>query len=100
VSGAGTFGSYFINTMFFVYILISLKDNNFYIGFTTNMENRLKDHNAGRNLSTKGRRPFKLLYYEAHLSKLDAQRRERYFKTTKGKSTLKQVTRSSLQSFR
>lgn len=85
-----------INTMYFVYILISLKDNNFYIGFTTNVENRLKDHNAGRNTSTKYRRPFELIYYEAYYSKTDAQRRERYFKTTKGKATLKQMLRQAI----
>ena len=96
MSGAGTLGQLFKNNMYFVYILISLKDNNFYAGFTTNIENRLKDHNAGRNTSTKYRRPFKLLYYEAHYSKADAQRRERYFKTTKGKVTLKQMLRKTI----
>jgi predicted GIY-YIG superfamily endonuclease len=39
----------------------------------------------------------KMLYYEAHLSKADAVRREQYFKTTKGKSTLRQMLRGSLE---
>jgi predicted GIY-YIG superfamily endonuclease len=39
----------------------------------------------------------KLIYYESHLSKADAARREIYFKTTKGKSTLKQMLRESLR---
>ena len=82
--------------MYFVYVLLSLKDQKFYIGFTSNLENRLKDHHAGRNTSTKSRRPFQLVYYEAHLSKEDAQRRERYFKSTKGKVSLKQMLRASL----
>ncbi len=83
--------------MFYVYILISLKDKKFYIGYTGDLRRRLKEHNAGKNISTKSRRPLKLMYYEAHLSKADAERRERYFKTTKGKATLKQMLRCSLE---
>jgi putative endonuclease len=85
-----------IPVMFYVYVLLSLKDEKFYIGFTGDLRRRLKEHNAGKNISTKSRRPLKLTYYEAHLSKADAERRERYFKTTKGKITLKQMLRSSL----
>ncbi|MBF0479482.1 MAG: GIY-YIG nuclease family protein [Candidatus Omnitrophica bacterium] len=83
--------------MFFVYVLLSLKDNNFYIGFSENLETRLKDHYEGRNTSTKARRPLKLIFYEAYQSKEDALRREKYFKTTKGKSTLKLMLRATLQ---
>lgn len=82
--------------MFYVYVLLSLKDHRFYIGYTNNLKRRLNEHNSGKNISTKPRLPLKLIYYEAHLSKSDAMRRESYFKTTKGKSTLRQVLRDSL----
>lgn len=82
--------------MYYVYVLLSLKDNKFYIGFSEDIKKRLADHNAVRNTSTKPRRLFKLIYYEAHLNKYDALRREAYFKTTKGKSTLKQMLRTTL----
>jgi len=82
--------------MYYVYILLSEKDNNFYIGFTASIEQRLDEHNAGKNASTRLRRPFKLIYYEAHTSKSDALRRERYFKTAKGKTTLKQILKDAL----
>jgi putative endonuclease len=85
--------------MHYVYVLLSLKDEKFYIGFTNDLERRLKEHNSGKNISTKSRLPLKLFYYEAHLSKKDAARRERYFKTTKGKSTLKQMLRDSLMEY-
>ena len=85
--------------MYYVYILLSLKDKKFYIGFTNDLKRRLKEHNSGKNTSTKSRLPLELLYYEAHLSKADAMRRERYFKTTKGKSTLRQMLRDSLETF-
>jgi len=83
--------------MYYVYVLLSFKDDKFYIGFTADLKRRLKEHNSGKNISTKSRRPLKLIYYEAHLSKLDAERRERYFKTTKGKASLKQMLRNFLQ---
>ena len=82
--------------MFHVYVLLSLKDEKFYIGFTGDLKRRLREHNAGKNKSTKPRLPLKLIYYESHLSKIDAMRRECYFKTTKGKSTLNQMLRCSL----
>jgi len=82
--------------MYYVYVLLSLKDSKFYIGFSEDINKRLADHNAGRNTSTKVRRPLELIYHEAHLSKDDALRREAYFKTTKGKSTLRQMLRVAL----
>ena len=82
--------------MYYVYVLYSLKDHKLYAGFTLDVERRLKEHNEGKTTSTKPRRPFELIYYEAHYSKADAQKRERYFKTTKGKATLKQMLRQSI----
>lgn len=84
--------------MFYVYALQSIKDSRFYIGFTSqHPDKRLEGHNKGNTNSTKKCRPFKLLYYEAHTNKKDAGRREKYFKTSKGKSTLKQLLRTALK---
>lgn len=82
--------------MYYVYVLRSKVDGNFYVGFTEDLKQRLKDHNSGKNLSTQIRKPLELVYYEAFLNKFDAFRRERYFKTTKGKTTLKQLLREYL----
>ena len=82
--------------MYYVYVLLSNKDHNFYIGFTENIQQRLDEHNAGKNASNKLRRPFKLIYCEGHTSKFDALRRESYFKTSKGKTTLKQILKDAL----
>ena len=83
--------------MVFVYALFSLKDHKFYIGLTNNVRRRTREHISGKNPSTSSRRPLELVYYEGHLSKQDAARRERYFKSTKGRSTLRQMLRDSLQ---
>ncbi|MFH1749505.1 MAG: GIY-YIG nuclease family protein [bacterium] len=83
----------------YIYILLSLKDKKFYIGTTNNIKRRLLEHKRGKNISTSKRLPLRLIYFEAHLSKEDAKRRERYFKTTKGKTTLKTVLQESLKKF-
>ena len=62
--------------MHYVYVLLSKKDNKLYIGRTGDLRRRFKEHNDGLNLSTKNRRPFVLVYYEAYKSSNDAARRE------------------------
>jgi putative endonuclease len=84
--------------MFYVYVLKSEKDNKLYIGFTSDLKRRLDEHEKGKTNSTKSRLPLTLIYYEAHMSEADARRREKYFKTSKGKSSLKQIIRNSLAS--
>jgi len=52
---------------YYVYILQSQKDNSFYIGYTTDLIKRFKQHNSGESQATKTFRPYKLLFYEAFL---------------------------------
>ncbi|MDP3685036.1 MAG: GIY-YIG nuclease family protein, partial [Ignavibacteria bacterium] len=51
--------------MYYVYVLKSLKDGNFYKGYTKDLKKRFEDHNKGKVESTKLRTPFELIYYEA-----------------------------------
>ncbi|MFC1808432.1 GIY-YIG nuclease family protein [Candidatus Omnitrophota bacterium] len=83
--------------MYNVYVLISLKDKRFYIGLTSNLDRRIKEHLDGKNPSTTSRRPLELIFHEVHYNKTDAARREQYFKTTKGKHTLRQMVKSRLK---
>ncbi len=75
--------------MFFTYVLISERDNKFYIGFTDDLEKRLEGHHKGIVASTANRRPLKLIYYEACLNSKDALKREKYFKTGFGRRFLR-----------
>lgn len=75
--------------MHYVYVLKSLKDGLLYLGRTENLRQRLSEHNKGKAESTKLRRPFKLVYYEASNSIKDAVHREKYLKTAWGKRYLK-----------
>ncbi|MDD4995176.1 MAG: GIY-YIG nuclease family protein [Patescibacteria group bacterium] len=74
--------------MFFTYVLLSLKDKKFYIGFTDDLKKRCQEHALGKVDSTRIRRPLKLVYYEACLSKELALKREKYFKTGFGRRFL------------
>ena len=82
--------------MYYTYVLLSESDNNFYTGFTKDINSRLEKHNNGLIKSTKDRRPFKLVYYEACLNKSDAIKREKYLKTYYGKIYLKRRLKSYL----
>jgi putative endonuclease len=62
--------------MFYVYILKSKKDNQLYTGSTNNLKRRLGEHNEGKVISTRSRRPFELVYYEAYKAEHDARHRE------------------------
>ena len=62
--------------MYYVYILQSLKDYNTYIGCTSNLRKRFKEHSLGKTKSLKYRIPLKLIYYEAYQNKTDARKRE------------------------
>ena len=74
---------------YYVYVLLSEKDNLFYTGYTSDLKNRLEQHNAGRVFSTKNRTPLKLIYYEGCLNQQDATRREKYLKSGNGKIYLR-----------
>lgn len=75
--------------MYYVYVLQSKKDREFYTGFTNDLNRRIKEHNNGYQFSTKHRVPFELIYYEWGLNKDDAVSREKYLKSGRGKKYIK-----------
>ena len=76
---------------YYVYILQSLKDHKYYIGSTSNVEARLRFHNAGLQRSTKNRIPFRLVYSEELSSKTVALKREKEIKSFKGSKSFKKL---------
>lgn len=66
--------------MYYLYLLKSKKDNQLYIGFTSKLKARLKQHNDGEVISTKHRRPFEVIYIEGYKFWKDARKRERNLK--------------------
>jgi len=82
--------------MHYVYVLRSLKDNGFYIGYSANLRRRLSEHVSGESFTTSHRGPWKLIYYEAYLERDDALGRERYLKSGSGRKFLKTQLRHYL----
>jgi putative endonuclease len=78
--------------MYFVYVLLC-GDGKHYIGYTEDVVARLKRHQNREVLSTKGRQPVELVFYEAFKHMQDAKRREGYLKTTAGNRALKLMLR-------
>jgi len=76
--------------MFRVYILQSLKDHKTYVGYTKDLSKRLIQHNSGQVLSTRCRKPLKLLFSEELQTALDAKRREKWWKSSSGRRKLKE----------
>jgi len=80
----------------YVYVLRSLKDNGFYIGYSANLRKRFSEHVTGGSFATSHRGPWQLIYYEAYLNQADALGRERYLKSGAGRRFLKAQLRHYL----
>lgn len=82
---------------FYVYVLKSLNKDWWYVGVTSDLRKRFREHNNGVSLSTKSYRPLEIIFYEAYRNLKDAKRRELYLKTTKGKTTLRTMLKEYLK---
>jgi len=76
-------------SMYYVYILVSRKDENFYVGFSDDLKRRIDEHKKGKVKSTKYRLPLELVCYEAYIHKEEAMTREKYLKSSDGKKDLR-----------
>jgi putative endonuclease len=71
--------------VYYIYVLYSWKDGGMYIGQTEHLIERVKQHQLGKVTSTRGRRPFSLVYWEVVLTREEALNRELGLKTNKGR---------------
>jgi len=62
--------------MYYVYLIKSVIKKFIYIGYTSDLRGRFKEHNLGQVKSTKAYKPFELIYYEAYNDKTTALKRE------------------------
>lgn len=74
--------------MFYVYVIQSESDMGLYIGMSSNLRRRVAEHQGGESKSTKGRGPWRLIYYQAYLEKEDALGREVFLKSGGGRKFL------------
>ena len=77
--------------IFTVYILKSTITGKYYIGYTGNLEIRIKYHNTGKNISTKHGAPWNLVYSESFNNRADAWKRERQIKSYRSGEAFKKL---------
>ena len=82
--------------MYTVYVLHSISFDKIYIGFTSDLEQRLVSHN---HFATKGWtinfRPWMLIYTEEYELKSDAMKREKQLKSAQGRTFIRNLIQNS-----
>ena len=83
--------------MWYTYNLWSLKSKRLYTGFTNDLRRRFREHNVKQGGKyTSANAPFKLLHYEAFLSKSEAIKQEKFYKSGYGKEVLREKISETL----
>jgi len=80
--------------MFYVYLIQSEVDSSFYVGYTSNLELRLKQHNNGETRYSSRKKPWFLVYSEVFENKTLALKRERFLKKQKNRDFYYQLIKS------
>ncbi|MEK7218523.1 MAG: GIY-YIG nuclease family protein [Patescibacteria group bacterium] len=83
--------------MHHVYLIESEPKSTWYIGYTTDLKRRLREHNTHKNISTAQQERWKLIYCETYCNKMDALGREKFLKSGSGWRFLKKQLRHFLE---
>ena len=84
--------------MWFTYVLKSEKNGRFYTGYTSNIDNRIKEHNSlNGSVYTSKNALYTLLFFEAFRDKRDATKAEKFWKSGYGREVLKDKIKYSLE---
>lgn len=82
--------------MEYVYILKSINFLKTYVDHTTNLTQRLKQHNFGYSKFTKRFKPWKIIYSETCENSIDARKKEKYLKSSSGGRWIKKTIFSKI----
>ena len=77
--------------MFSVYILYSRSRKQFYVGITSDLEERLRRHNEGRSKATKPGIPWELIHVERFSTRGESVTREREIKAWKSAERIRKL---------
>ena len=75
--------------MYYTYILRNYKTFRYYVGYTNDLKNRLKEHLSGNVQSTKSDLHYELEWYCAFKTEKQAVAFEKYLKTGSGRACMK-----------
>ncbi|GMU74371.1 MAG: hypothetical protein AMXMBFR44_5680 [Candidatus Campbellbacteria bacterium] len=78
-----------VKKFYYVYVLKSRTNNQWYVGYTSDLRKRYIEHSRGKSTYTKKRGPYELIYYEAYRNEQDAVSREQQLKSGQGKMYLR-----------
>lgn len=76
---------------FIVYILYSSTKNKFYIGYTSDLEERIIRHNQKSKGFTGNSNDWKIVYTETFLTKTEASAREKQIKSWKSRIKIQEL---------
>ncbi len=76
---------------YYVYILKSINHEKTYVGFTENIERRIKEHNQGKSKYTSKFKPWQIAYYEEVNELEEAIRLEKYYKRSAVRRKIKKL---------
>lgn len=79
------------NNDFFIYSIVSLIDNRIYVGISQNVEQRIREHNAGKVSSTKHFVPWVKFFTQFAGNAPEARKLEKYYKSAAGKRKLRKI---------
>ena len=77
--------------MFIVYILYSKRIDHYYVGYTNNIERRIKEHNRRKGKYTDRGIPWIMVRTEIYTSKEEAELREKFIKKRKSRAYIEQL---------
>ena len=83
--------------MFVVYVLRRTVTGRFYVGSTSDLEDRLFRHNTGQSKATRHGVPWLLVYSEPLETRSAACLREMYFKTGTGRDEIERLLISAAE---
>ena len=75
--------------MYYLYILYSTSADRFYVGYTTDLAQRVSEHNSSTGARwTRGKGPWRLVYFEVYETSVEARKRELSIKRKKRRTYL------------
>jgi len=80
---------------FYTYVIFSQNTGKYYIGYTSNLEKRISEHNNGKTTYTRNKGPWVLVHSVELSSKSDAIRIEKLIKSYKGGNAFKKMIKSN-----
>jgi putative endonuclease len=87
--------------VYYVYLLEDTLEKSWYIGYTTDLNQRVKNHNEGKGgKTTRQKQSWKLIYFEGYRNEKDALGRERFLKSGSGRRFLKKQLKWYLEQYK